>query len=165
MTTSDDRPDRDAGWEHIGRATEHFARRIARDAGKFAERLQEHAGEFAEDVSGDWRRARRAYRHSCRRMYREASASDVRRIFEDIRGVLSDVLEGVDELMQRVFTEPSDAKQPDGEWVRVVANRDADCSACKRAIRAGDQAFVQRTPEGTRFRCADCKASTESPTD
>jgi len=164
MTTTDDRHD-DAGWERIGRATEHFARRVARDAGKFAERLQGHAGEFAEDLSGDWRRVRRAYRHSCHRMYREASAPEVRRIFEDIRGVLTDVLAGVDELIERVFDNPTQSPGTANEWVRIVANRETECSACKRPIHAGDDAFAQRTPEGTRFRCADCKASPESATE
>jgi len=155
MTTTD-RPEDTAGWEHIGRAAEHFARRVARDAGRFAERLQEHAGEFADDLSRDWRRARRAYRHSCRAMYRDASPPDVRRIFEDIRGVLNDVLAGVDELIDRVFPETPESAPPDAEWLRVVTNREATCSACNRSIAAGDEAHVQRSAEGKKFRCADC---------
>ncbi|HVN84872.1 MAG TPA: hypothetical protein VMW17_08525 [Candidatus Binatia bacterium] len=160
MTTSDE--SRDDGWEHIGRAAEHFAQRVARDASKFAERLQEHAGELADDLSRDWRWARRRYRHSCRRMYREASAPEIRQIFQDIRTVLSDVLDGVDELMERMFSPPSPTES---EWVRVVANRDAECSACQRAIHAGDEAFVQRTAGSKRFRCLECKEPSASATE
>lgn len=161
MTTNDQ--GREHGWEHIGRAAEHFAQRVARDATKFAERLQEHAGEFADDMSRDWRWARHRYRHTCRRVYREASAPEVQQIFQDIRTVLSDVLDGVDELIERMFTEPS--SEGDREWVRVVANRDTECSECKRAIHAGDEALVRRAAEGRRFRCLECKEPSATPSE
>src|SRR5262245_49280595 len=101
MTETTDRQGQSNGspWESIGRAAEDFARRVARDAGKFAHRMEEHAGEFARDVSRDWRRAQRDYR---RRHTSQMSPPDVRQIFDDIRTVLADVLEGVDELISRM---------------------------------------------------------------
>jgi hypothetical protein len=151
MTNSTDRGGNEGDWDSIGRAAEDFARRVARDAGKFAERMEEHAGEFARDVSRDWRRARRSYRHACRR---GAGAPEVRRVFEDIRTVVADVLDGVDELIERVFNEPAPA--PDDEWVRLVVNRDAVCAACARLIPAGDEAHARRTATGREFRCVTC---------
>ena len=151
MNPSDRRED-DSDWESIGRAAQDFARRVARDAGKFAERMEEHAGEFARDIKRDWRRAQRGYRHAC---HRAASAPEVRRVFEDIRTVVADVLDGVDELIGRVFTEPP----ADDEWVHLVVNRDAVCGACAQTITAGDEAYARRTSEGREFRCRTCGAA------
>jgi hypothetical protein len=163
MTTTDQHPhdgDASASWEHVGRAAEHFARRVARDASKFAERIQEHAGGFAEDMSRDWRRARREYGRGCRRAsrYAAATAPDVRRVFEDIRAVLADVLDGVDELITGMFG--GVAEQGDGVWVRVVHNRDTTCAGCQRPIAAGDEGFVRRGAGGMEFRCAECETRT-----
>ena len=138
-------------WESIGRAAEDFARRVARDAGKFAERMEEHAGDFARDIRRDWRRAQRRYQRACGRA---AGAPEVRRIFEDIRTVVADVLEGVDELIGRVFSEPPAA--PGDEWVRLVVALDASCAACAQAIRAGDEAYARRTADGREFHCLSC---------
>jgi len=151
MTHSADHHGGGSEWESIGRAAEDFARRVARDAGRFAERMEEHAGDFAHDIARDWRRAQRRYRH---RYLRAASAPDVRRIFEDIRTVVSDVLEGVDELIERVFTEPS--ATTDAEWLRLVVNSDAACSGCTQTILAGDAAYVRRSTDGREFRCLTC---------
>ena len=151
MTNPADHREYDNDWESIGRAAEDFARRVARDAGKFAERMEEHAGEFARDVARDWRRARRTYRHAYQRA---ASAPEVRRVFEDIRTVVADVLDGVDELIRRIFHEPSPAD--DEEWVRLVVNREAACSGCGDTIATGDEAHARRTATGREFRCLTC---------
>ncbi len=148
----------DSDWESIGRAAEDFARRVARDAGKFAERMEEHAGEFARDIGRDWRRARRGYRHACRRA---AAAPEVRRIFEDIRMVLTDVIDGVDELIERIFAEPTAGREE--EWVQLVANREAACAGCKRTIAAGDEAHARRTADGREFRCLTCGVPPPEP--
>lgn len=157
MTDSADHRD-ESDWESIGRAAEDFAHRVARDAGKFAERMQEHAGEFAHDIARDWRRARRRYRHTCRHV---ADAPEVRRIFEDIRTVVADVLDSVDELIERVFTEP--AATTDDEWVRLVVNSDATCSGCAQTIPAGDEAHARRTAGGREFRCRTCGVPAPDP--
>jgi len=148
------------GWEHISNAAEDFARRVARDASRFAARMEEHAGEFARDLSRDWRRAQRDYWRECRRA-RHASAPEVRRIFEEVRGVLADVLEGVDELIGRIFPQSpaADAATDDGEWVRVLTNRAGACHLCGRALTAGEEAFVRRAASGMEFQCLACAES------
>lgn len=162
MTTTDQSRHETSGtWEHIGHAAEEFARRVARDAGKFAERMEEHAGEFARDVTGDWRRIRREYRRGHHRACNQMAAPDVRRIFEDIRSVVADVLEGVDELIERVFTPSADATED--EWLRVVNNRDATCGKCARTIIAGEESHVRRTAGSMEFRCLDCGAPNGPP--
>lgn len=146
------------GWEHISNAAEDFARRVARDASRFAARMEEHAGEFARDLSRDWRRAQRDYRRECRRV-RHASAPEVRRIFEEVRGVLADVLEGVDELIGRIFPQSPAAETTaagDGEWVRVLTNRAGTCHGCGRTLAAGEEAFVRRAADGLEFQCLVC---------
>lgn len=156
MTTTDQAHDgegADYGWERIGRAAQDFARRVARDAGKFAERMEEHAGEFARDVSRDWHRVQR----ECRRARRHTAAPDVRQVFEDIRTVLSDVLDGVDELIEQLFRAP--AERPDADWVRVVLNRAATCGSCSREIGAGEEGFVRQRANDTEFRCVTCGAA------
>lgn len=162
-----DHHDTHSSWEHIGRAAEHFARRVARDASRFAERMEEHAGDFARDAGRDWRRARRDLRHGCGRAWR-ASEPEVRSIFEDIRTVLADVLEGVDELIAGMFNEAAEPGEhqasgdappsagAEGGWVRIVHNRDAVCTGCTRTMAAGDEGFVRRTAEGVEFRCQAC---------
>jgi len=129
-------------WQHLGRAAEHFARRVARDARRFAERIEEHAGEFAGEVRREWRRGGRGI---------PGSADDVRRVFDDVRGVLSAVLEGVDELITDVFR--GGGPEP---WTRIVMNRDATCGGCARPIGAGAEAYVRRRAGGRELRCAEC---------
>ena len=134
------------GWEHFGRAAEHLARRVAHDARRFAARVEEHVGEFARDVRHEWRCGQRtAWRGE------GASADDVRRIFADVRGVLSAVLDGVDEFISGVFHETTATS-----WTRVVLNRDATCGRCARSIPAGHEAHVRGSAERREFRCLDC---------
>lgn len=152
---SSDAPD---GWAHVGRAAEDFARRVARDATRFAERLQEHSSEFAGDVSRQWRRSRhRAHR---RHDFGPATQGDVRRVFEDIRGLVSDVLDGIDELIGSVFP----AATPDSAvWEKVVSNRDVVCSECTRPIAVGDEAYVCPDDAGVDYRCQTCGNAEPSP--
>jgi len=152
-TTEQEGEDSGIHWDHIGRAAEHFARRVARDARQFAARLEEHAGDFARDVSREWRWGGCAQPHGAR----GRAAPDVRRIFEDIRGVLSDVLDGVDELVGSVFQEPAH------RWTRVVYNRDAACGACGRDVRAGSEGWIRRTAGGKEYRCLTCGIPEERP--
>jgi hypothetical protein len=146
------------GWESVGRAAENLARRLARDASRFAERMAEHASEFASDVVREHHRTRRDLRHELRRAAKHMSGNDVRRVFEDIRSVVADVLDGVDELIERVFEGGDETRDTaaDAGWVHLVHNRDATCSGCGRPIRAGDDGWARRTAEGTDARCAAC---------
>src|SRR5215468_2725421 len=126
--TDQDHGDAHHGWESMGRAAEEFARRVARDASRFAERIAEHASEFARDIARDRWRSRRDLRDDLRRTAHRMAGADARRVFEDIRGVVSEVLDGVDELVARVFDGAAGGERDTGErdtgWVRVVHNRD-----------------------------------------
>jgi len=135
--------------DRLGRAASHFARRVARDARTFAAHLEEHVGDFARDV---WREGACAWRGEDRG-HGEWRPPDVRRIFEDVRGVLTDVIDGIDELITSTFGTPSE--EP---WTRVVCNREASCGACGAALAAGGEAHVRRTARGTEFRCLACGA-------
>jgi hypothetical protein len=170
MNTANHKWEQDqANWEHIGRAAESFARRVARDAGKFAERLEEHASEFARDLSHEWRHARR---HA--RAVGGASADDVRHVLDDVRRVLVDILEGVDEFIGRLFPPAASQAEPpagtesgresgtesgtESGWMRMVSNRVVACAACGRSVEAGEEACFRHGPEGVDFRCVDCGA-------
>ena len=131
-------------WERFGRAAEHLARRVARDARKFAARVEEHVGEFAGELGREWRSRTDAGRGG-------DAAAEVRRVFDDIRGVLAAVLEGVDEVITDVF-----AGATDEPWTRVVCNGERPCEACGRTIASGGDAWVRRRAGGRRFRCAGC---------
>jgi hypothetical protein len=159
-STDDTRHETWDGWEQVGRAAEDFARRVARDASRFAERLQEHSSELAHDVARDWRRARHRYRQdraesSCR----SASADEVKRVFEDIRGVVAGVLDGIDELIDRVFPQP--AADGTADWHKVVSNRDVSCSACGGAVAVGEEAYLRRAEAGVEYRCRSCGTGTQ----
>jgi len=147
MTTQENR------WEHLGRAAEHFARRVARDARKFAERVEAHVGEFAHDVQHEWHCGRRTSWAG-----HEGAGEDARRVFQDIRGVLVAVLDGVDEFITRAFHE-----QGEERWARIVCNHDVTCGKCGRAVAAGQEAHVRRTAEHREFRCLDCGVPGGSP--
>jgi hypothetical protein len=127
-------------WEHFGHAAERFAKRVAEDAKLFAERVEEHVGDFARDMRREWRHTDST-----------DSADDIRRIFDDVRGVVRSVLDGVDELMSGLFT--TDAG---GEWSKVVLNRDATCGGCSRGLAAGAEAWVRHTTGAAEFRCGEC---------
>jgi len=140
--------------DDMGAAAEEFARRVARDASRFGERLAEHAGEFARHFSREWRAQRR---HGL-----AWDPSDVRAVLRDVRTLLSDVVDGVDELIDRMLgrepTPGTPREDPPDAWVRVVAGRDATCAACGRHVGAGEECHLHRRPEGPEFRCRDCGA-------
>ena len=128
------------GWEHFGQAAERFARRVADDAKLFAERVEEHVGTFARDMRREWRHTGTA-----------GSADDIHRIFDDVRGVVRSVLDGVDELVAGLFRD-----ERRGAWSKVVLNRDATCAACARGLAAGTEAWVRHAGAGAEFRCGTC---------
>ncbi len=160
MNSADDsRRDERQGWEDIGRAAEDFARRVARDASRFAERLQEHSTDFAHDVRREWRRGR--HRHHRRHDFAcgHGSADDVRRVFDDIRGVLAGVLDGIDELIERAFpaaAEKEEAPPAPTVWEQMVSNRDVTCNACGRAIAVGEDVHARRADDTMEYRCGSC---------
>ena len=170
MTTDSSSSQHERGWEHFGRAAEHFAHRVARDARVFAARIEEHVSELAQDVRREWRCGPFGDR---RHRHRSGSPEDVRRVFEDIRGVLSGILDGVDEFVTRAFQDASASApggapagahaEPDEPWARVVCNREARCGTCERTIGAGEEAHHRRTTSGREFRCLECGVSGEPP--
>ena len=129
-------------WEHFGHAAERFAKRVAEDAKLFAERVEEHVGDFARDMRREWQHTGST-----------DSADDIRRIFDDVRGVVRSVLDGVDELVSGLFS-----KDAGGEWSKVVLNRDATCAGCARGLVTGAEAWVRHGSGGAEFRCGDCGA-------
>jgi len=148
---------RDDVWEQVGRAAEDFARRVARDAGRFAERLQEHSSELAGDLSREWRRSRRRHhRHHDRARRCATSSDDVRRVFDDVRGLVADVLDGIDELITTVFQRGGD--EPAAEWARVVSNREVDCGACGLMLAVGEEILTRRAATGIEYRCLACES-------
>lgn len=154
------RPDDDV-WTRVGRAAEDFARRVARDAERFAERIQEHSSEFAADLSREWRRGEsRVHRHRHRHDRHHAAPGDVRRMFEDVRVLVADVLDGIDGLIASVF--PPAGGEADGAWEEVVSNREVACSACDGPIAVGEQAFVRRRESGVEYRCRGCGHGTRA---
>ena len=141
MTTTDDHchhPPID--WANIGRAAERFARRVADDARHFAERVEQSAGDFARDVRRDWTATEGT-----------EARDDIRRIFDDVRGIVRGVLDGVDELVSGAFR-----NDPGARWSKVVLNRDATCAACGRSVASGTEAFVRQEDGGMHARCAEC---------
>jgi len=149
MKTADEQLD---SWQQIGRAAEHFARRVARDAAHFATRIEEHVGALASDIGREWRGPGPARDKGADSA---GPADDVRRVFEDVRGVLSAVLEGVDELITTAFA-PS--RSADEGWSRVIANRDGVCGGCQQPIAAGAEVFARRHAGSHELRCATCGA-------
>jgi hypothetical protein len=137
------------GPREPGDATGEFAQRIARDAQRFGERVAEHASEFARNVAREWRHAG---------FGTSRTADDVRGVLKDVRGLVADVIDGVDELLVRlVRPEPADG------WVRVVTSREVDCVGCRRRIGAGSECHLHRTREGREFRCAECGPPSDEP--
>ena len=145
--------DRRGDWERAGSAAEDFARRIARDAQRFGERVAEHATEFARDVAREWQRGPS--------FDARPIADDVRVVLKEVRGLVAEVIDGVDELIGRVF-QPEPAAATD-TWARVVTNRDVTCAACNRKIGAGEECHLHRMPVGREFRCVECGPPKSEP--
>jgi hypothetical protein len=133
----------------VARTAEEFARRVASDAGQFARRM-----------SREWRHARR---HGA-----DWGEDDIRAVLKGVRAILTDVIDGVDELIDRVFSGGERGERPPAaEWTRVVANREAACGACGRRIGPGEECHLRRCADGREFRCAECgvpKPSNDRPT-
>lgn len=131
-------------WQHLGRAAEQFARSVARDAADFASRVEQHVGALASEIGREWR-------GPGEQKAKANPADDVRRVFEDVRGVLSAVIESVDELITTAF-----APGADEGWTRVTANQDGACAGCGRPIAAGADAFARRKAGSHELRCDAC---------
>jgi hypothetical protein len=134
--------ERHDSWQQIGRAAEQFARSVARDAADFASRVEQHVGALASEIGREWR-------GPGEEATRAKPADDVRRVFEDVRGVLNAVIEHVDELITTAFAPPD-------SWTRVTVNRDGVCAACGRPIAAGAEAFARRKVGSHELRCDAC---------
>jgi hypothetical protein len=143
MKTAEHRHD---SWQHIGRAAEQFARSVARDAADFASRVEQHVGALASEIGREWRSSGEGAAGA-------NPAGDVRRVFDDVRGVLTAVIERVDELVTTAF---APAPAPDDTWTRVTANRDGVCAGCERPIAAGADAFARRKAGSHELRCDAC---------
>ncbi len=135
-------------WHDVGSAAEDFARRVARDASKFGERLAEHASAFAGNISREWRRHQR---HGT-----EWRGDDVRAVLKEVRGILTDVVDGVDELIERFVRPSRESEPPEGAWTRVVTSREVTCGSCARPIGAGEECHLRRREGGREFRCIAC---------
>ena len=138
--------ERHDSWQQIGRAAEQFARSVARDAADFASRVEQHVGALASEIGREWR-------GPSEEAAKTKPADDVRRVFEDVRGVLSAVIEHVDELITTAFAPPPAA---DDSWTRVTANQDGVCAGCGRPIAAGADAFARRKAGSHELRCDGC---------
>ena len=128
MTTPEHGCHHQQPWEHFGRAAEKFARRVSDDAKLFAERVEEHVGDLARDVRREWQ--------SSSRPGAGGSNDDVRRIFDDVRGIVRGVLDGVDR--------SPDGIVPRGWRGRVVegrAEREATWGAASRSAQAPRRSF------------------------
>jgi len=147
MNTSEHGCHHSPRWEHLGHAAERFARRVAEDAKLFAERVEEHVGDFARDMRREWRHTEST-----------GSADDIRRIFDEVRGVVRSVLDGVDELVSGLFNQDAGREWSSKDWSKVVLNRDATCGGCSRNLAAGTEAWLRHTASGAQFRCGDCGA-------
>ena len=133
-------------WDATGSAAEEFARRIARDAQRFGERVAKHATDFARDVAREWRHGPT--------FDTRPFADDIRDALKEVRTLVAEVIEGVDDLLGRVL-QPEPAATTD-TWARVVTNRDVACVACHRTIGAGEECHLRRMPGAREFRCTEC---------
>jgi len=139
MTDTDERWEqlRD-NWEHPGKAAEHFARRVAKDAGKFAERLEAHVGELASDLRREWEAAEQ-----------RGATKELHKVVDELRGVVGAVLGGVDDLV-------SDMLSGSDRWTRRVSVREASCAGCGGTVGAGAEAYVRGRGASRELRCLDC---------
>jgi len=152
-------------WARLGRAAEELAHHVARDAARFAQRIEEHAKDFARDLGREWRRnERRRHSFGC-----ESDAQDMHRVFADVRSLLDDVLNGVDDLIDRLFPERrhehgSAPENDAASWTPIVTNRDATCGSCHASIAPGSEAFLRKTEGPPEFRCSLCGPGDSSQT-
>jgi len=97
-------------------------------------------------------------------------ADDVRGMLNEVRGLVADVIGGVDELIVKLFQQPHERACQDGPndgpatWARVVTNREATCGGCGRKIGPGEDCHLRRGADVREFRCTDCGApAAETP--
>jgi hypothetical protein len=142
-------------WDDVGHAAEDFARHIARDAQRFAARVAGHASEFARDFAREWRRFDR---HG---LDTAPLGDDVRAVLKDVQTFVSEVVDGVDGLLDKVMRRDSDSAA--GVWSKIVTTREAACIACGRRIEPGEECHLRRRRDGRDFRCATCGPPPEQP--
>jgi len=125
-------------WEQLARTGEQFARRVAKDARKFAERLEVHVEDLAEDLRREWNAAERR--------------PEVRRVVEELRGVVGTVLGSVDDLVTDLF---SGGAAPE-TWSRRVCTRETACAGCGKTLAPGTEAYVRGRGPAREARCLEC---------
>lgn len=148
MNCGHDHRDRRGDWDDVGHAAEDFARHIARDAQRFAARVAGHASEFARDFAREWRRFDR------RGLDTAPLGDDVRAVLKDVQSFVTEVVDGVDGLIDRVLRR--DPEPPADAWSRIVTTREATCIACGRKIEPGEECHLRRRRGSREFRCATC---------
>jgi hypothetical protein len=145
----------DWDWDRAGNAAEEFARRIVRDAQRFGERVAEHASGFAREVSREWR-------HGPGGFDTKPMAADLQRMLREVRGLVGDVIDGVDQLIVRLFQDAK-GETTDQPWTRVVTNREVACAACGRKIGPGEECHLRRRADAREFRCVECGPPAAEP--
>src|SRR5262245_3267392 len=141
-------------WDRTGNAAEEFARRIARDAQRFGERVAEHASGFARELRREW--------HHGPGFDTGPMAADVQGMLKEVRALVGEVIDGVDELIVRFF-QGGRGEAADQPWTRVVTNREVSCIACGRKIGPGEDCHLHRTAESREFRCTECGPPASEP--
>jgi hypothetical protein len=130
-----------------GQAAEEFARRIVRDAQRFGERVAEHASGFARKLEREW--------HHGPGFDTKPMAADLQGMLREVRGLVGEVVDGVDQLIVRLFQDARGVRA-DEPWTRVVTSREVTCAACGKRIGAGDECHLRRRPDVREFRCVEC---------
>src|SRR5262249_37837514 len=113
--------ERRGDWDDVGHAAEAFARHVARDAQRFAARVAGHASDFARDFAHEWRRARRQGLDTA------PLGDDVRAVLKEVQSFVTEVVDGVDGLIERVMRRDPEPSEP---WSRIVTTREATCVGC-----------------------------------
>jgi hypothetical protein len=141
-----------------GHAAEEFARRIVRDAQRFGERVAEHASGFARKLEREW--------HHGPGFDTKPIAADLQNMLREVRSLVGDVVDGVDQLIVRLFQDArgeARGEAADEPWTRVVTSREVTCAACGKTIGAGDECHLRRRPDVREFRCVACGPPAEQP--
>src|SRR5438046_1828824 len=111
-----------------------LVRDVLEGALDMVEHIVEDSVEIARRSRGSARELAREWRHGPG--YDTAPmAEDAKAVLKEVRGLVADVIDGVDELIGRVFQ--GGAPETAETWARVVTSREVDCVACGRHIGAG----------------------------
>ena len=151
----DEHRHRRGDWDRAGTAAEDFARRIVRDAQRFGERVAEHASGFAREVAREWK-------HGPGGFDTKPMATDLQGMLREVRGLVGDVIDGVDQLIVRLFQDTK-GEANDQPWTRVVTNREVTCAGCGRKIGPGEDCHLRRRADVREFRCAECGPPAAEP--